>query len=215
MFLDPPNIFGCMLALSNVLSQEWVPGSAIIADFYQQLGKEAFVWLLAQFRNKWLLSQPLQIPPHQHQHFQVQTSHSDHARNVIKSLHGDKLIISSGYEQTHECGFWPCCLMRGHPRGAGGLVSFHPRAIYGIWELWSEPIQPSFSRFLTAPAFGNAALDTELGSLRFPAASLAVAQMAGAGPLEPTPHLLQPSTSLSPGCPSGKLIQLCWASRDR
>lgn len=144
MFLDHPNIFGCMLALSNVLSQEWVPGSAIIADFYQQLGKEAFVWLLAQFLNKWLLSQPLQIPPHHHQHFQVQTSHSDHARNVIKSLHGDKLIISSGYEQTHECGFWPCCLMRGHPREAGGLVSFHPTAIDGTWEPWSKLPWPLF-----------------------------------------------------------------------
>lgn len=63
MCLDHPNIFGCMLTLSNVLSQEWVPGSAIIADFYQQLGKQAFVWLLTQFLNKWLLSQPLQIPP--------------------------------------------------------------------------------------------------------------------------------------------------------
>lgn len=63
MFLDHRNIFRCMLTLTNVLSQEWVPGSAIIADFYQQLGKEAFVWLFAQFLNKWLLSQPLQIPP--------------------------------------------------------------------------------------------------------------------------------------------------------
>lgn len=215
MFLDHPNIFGCMLALSNVLSQEWVPGSAIIADFYQQLGKEAFVWLLAQFLNKWLLSQPLQIPPHHHQHFQVQTSHSDHARNVIKSLHGDKLIISSGYEQTHECGFWPCCLMRGHPREAGGLVSFHPTAIDGTWEPWSKPPWPLFPQ---VPHWGNkgkAAPDTELGSLRAPAASLAVPQMARAGPREPATHLLQPSTSLSPGCPSRKQIQLCWASRDR
>lgn len=215
MLSDHPNIFGCMLALSNVLSQEWVPGSAIIADFYQQLGKETFVWLLAQFLNKWLLSQPLQIPPHHHQPFQVQTSHSEHARNVIKSLHGDKLIISSGYEQTHECGFWPCCLMRGHPRGAGGLVSFHPRAIFGIWESWSKMIWPLFPRLLTAPVFGNTALDMEIGFLCFPPASLAVAQMAGAGPLEPTPHLPHPSTSLSPECPSRKLIKLRWASQDR
>lgn len=63
MFLDHPNIFGGMLTLSNVLSQEWAPGSAIIADFYQQLGKEAFVWLLGQFLNKWLLGQVLQIYP--------------------------------------------------------------------------------------------------------------------------------------------------------
>lgn len=145
MYLDHANIFGSMLTSSNVFSQEWVPRSAPATDFYQQLGKEAFVWLLTQFLNKRLLSQPLQTPPrpHPHRHFQDEASHSEHARNVIKALCGYKLIISSGYEQTHGLGFWPCCLMRGHPRGAKGLVSCHLKALYGIWDSWLKMIQAS------------------------------------------------------------------------
>lgn len=213
MFLDHPNIFRCMLTLSNVLSQEWVPGSAIVADFYQQLGKEAFVWLCAQFLNKRLLSQPLQIPPHHHQRFQVQTSHSDHVRNVIKALCGDKLIISSGNEQTHGFGFWPCCLMRGHPRGAESLSATTPRPFVASGSHGPKWFWPLCPRFCTAPAFG----DTELGwpCPRSPRASPAMPYVTGVGLLELTWHLLQPRTSPSTGCPSAKLIWLRWASQDR
>lgn len=164
MDLDHANIFGSMLTSSNVFSQEWVPQSAPATDFYQQLGKEACVWLLPQFLDKWLLSQPLQTPlhpststPHHHRHFQDQASHSEHARNVIKALCGYKLIISSGYEQTHGLGFWPCCLMRGHPRGAEELVNCHPKALYGIWDSWFKIILASVAQASHCPWQGSAA----------------------------------------------------------
>lgn len=142
---------------------------------------------------------------HHHQLLQAQACHFDHARNAIKSLRGGKLIISSGYEQTQEFGFWPCCLMRGHPSGAARLVSSHPRAWWHLGAMVQNdlafiPQAPRCTCFRT----GNSALH-----LLWPAPPCPDRW----GRL---PELIpRPSTSPSSGCPSGRLIQPHWASQDR
>ena len=121
-------------------------------------------WFLSTIRKRGicLITRPMseQMAPqptitntsHHHQRFQVQTAHSDHARNVINSLCRGKLIISSGCERTHGFGFWPRCLKRGPSRGARGLVGCHLRAPDGTREPWFKTIWPLSPRSPIAPA---------------------------------------------------------------
>lgn len=102
---------------------------------------------------------------HHHHRLQVQTSHCNHARNVIKSLRGDELIISSGYERTSECFLtmssdertpqWSC-------RACQLLPQQGPRWNLGALVQNDLPLSP---RFPIASAPGHAMLGMELSTL--------------------------------------------------
>lgn len=100
---------------------------------------------------------------HHHHRLQVQTSHSDHARNVIKSLRGDELIISSGYEQTSEC-FLTMSPDERTPQWSFRACQMPPQ---GPWWYLGALVQndlPLSPRFPIALAPGHAVLGMELSS---------------------------------------------------